>query len=247
MSENTDQSHAAKRIFITGASSGIGRCTAAKLASHGHHLYLTGRDEERLKAAAAECKEGGAASVDFSTGDVTSLASMQQVTKAAVETMGGIEVVIHCAGIGFIQRFEETSDADFLRVSNTNQRGTFFVAKATCPLMAEQKKGLFITLPGILGKAGMKGAAAYAASKWAVAGLVKCLAAEYAHKKLRFCLLYLGGVDSPFWDDLGMKVSREHMIPVDTAASLVVQAVQAPDHLVLNEIVMQPESHQLVS
>jgi NAD(P)-dependent dehydrogenase (short-subunit alcohol dehydrogenase family) len=122
---------------------------------------------------------------------------------------------------------------------------TFLVAQAAARLMGEQKHGLFLTIPGILGRAVMKNAAAYIASKFAVTGLIKAMAQEYQRVGVRFSLLHLGGVDTPFWDDLGMKVQRDKMIPAGTAADLIVQALELPPHLVLNELVLQPDSHQL--
>ena len=92
----------------------------------------------------------------------------------------------------------------------------------------------------------MKNAAAYCASKYAVAGMVKCFAQEYARSGVRFGLFHFGGVNTPFWDALSVNFQRDKMIPVETAAALVLQAIDAPDHLVLSEVVLQPESHQLI-
>jgi NAD(P)-dependent dehydrogenase (short-subunit alcohol dehydrogenase family) len=160
--------------------------------------------------------------------------------------MGTIDCVIHCAGIGLIKPSADTTDAEFTKIVNTNLRGTFLIARESCKIMAGQKHGLFITLPGILGKAVMKNAAAYIASKFGVTGLIKTLAQEYQRSGVRFCLFFLGGVDTPFWDEINMTVQRDKMIPVSTAADLIMQAVDAPPHLVLAEVVLQPESHQLL-
>jgi NAD(P)-dependent dehydrogenase (short-subunit alcohol dehydrogenase family) len=234
-----------KKILITGASGAIGGSAAAKLAKAGHHLFLSGRDEERLQKTVEQCRENDPGSVDSQTAELTSMAETEELVNAAKDKLNGLDAVLHCAGVGYIKSLEETSDADFVRVSNVNQRGTFLLCKYACPVMADDGGGLFLTLPGVLGKAGMKNACAYVASKFAVVGLVKSLAEEYQRKKIRFSLLYFGGVDSPFWEDLDMKVNSKFMIPVDVAADYVVSAVNAPDHLVLNEVIMQPASHQI--
>jgi NAD(P)-dependent dehydrogenase (short-subunit alcohol dehydrogenase family) len=140
----------------------------------------------------------------------------------------------------------DTTDAEFTKVMNVNTRSTFLTAQAACRVMAPQKKGLFVTIPGILGKAPMKNASAYCASKYAVTGMIKCFAQEFARSGIRFSLFHFGGVNSPFWDDLGTGFQKDKMIPVETAADLVLQAVDAPPGLVLSEVVLQPESHQLV-
>ena len=224
-------------ILITGASSGIGAELAKRLTARGDSVFLTGRSEEKLADLA--CGPHLAA-------DLTAPGAAEKVLAAAVENLGSVDVVIHCAGVGLIKAAAETTDAEFTHVMNVNSRATFLLMREACKTMGAAKKGLFITIPGILGKAPMRNASAYVASKYAVTGMVKCFAQEYQRSGLRFCLFHLGGVDTPFWDTIQMAVQRDKMIPVSTAADLILQAVDAPPHLVLSEVVMQPESHQLV-
>ena len=232
------------KFLITGASSGIGRAVAIRLASRGAKLTLSGRSETKLAEVATACT--GAAYIESIASDLTVPHAAESLVAKANESMGGIDCVIHCAGIGLIKPAADTTDAEFSKIVNTNLRGTFIIAQSACKVMAAQKHGLFITLPGILGKAVMKNAAAYIASKLGVTGLIKALAQEYQRSGIRFCLFFLGGVDSPFWDEINMAVQRDKMIPVSTAADLILQAIDAPPHLVLAEVVLQPESHQLV-
>lgn len=232
------------KFLITGSSSGIGRALAQRLALRGAALTLSGRSQSRLDATAGDCTP--AATVTTVASDITAPGAAEALVARAWEAMGGLDCVIHAAGIGLIKPATETTDAEFTKIVNTNLRGTFLIARESCKVMAAQKKGLFITLPGILGKAVMKNASAYIASKFGVSGLIKTFAQEYQRSGLRFCQFYLGGVDTPFWDDLGLPVQRDKMIPVQTAADLILQAIDAPAHLVLAEVVLQPESHQLV-
>ena len=233
-----------KSFLITGASSGIGRALAIRLAERGAALTLNGRSETKLAEVKAAC--AGATSVECVAADITAAGAAEALVQRSLEAMGGLDCVIHCAGIGLIKPAAETTDAEFTKVVNINLRGTFLLARESCRIMATQKKGLFITLPGILGKAVMKNASAYIASKFGVSGLIKAFAQEYQRSGIRFCQFYLGGVDSPFWNYLGLPVQRDKMIPVATTTELILQAIDAPPHLVLAEVVLQPESHQLV-
>ena len=230
-------SHNAKRVIVTGATSGIGRRCATELLERGHSVFATGRHEGRL-ADLQGC-------VGTLPVDLTTPGAGDQLISSAVETMGGIDAVVHCAGVGLIKSIRDTSDTDFVRITNTNLRATFLVAKAAAEAMAEGGGGRFLTIPGILGKAPMRSAAAYCASKYGVVGLLKSMALEYARSKVQFCLFHFGGVDSPFWDDIDMRVQRDKMIPVEVAANSMVAAIEAPEHLVTNEVTIQPESHQL--
>ncbi len=233
-----------RKVLITGATGAIGGQTARKLAANGHHIFLSGRNEDKLQQVVDECSD--AESVGSQTAELTSMAETQELVKAANEAMEGVDVVVHAAGIGFIKSLEETSDADYVRVTNINQRSTFLLCRSVLPLMADNGGGLFVTIPGVVGKAGMKNASAYCASKWATVGFIKAVQDEYQRKKIRFSLLYFGGVDSAFWDDLDMKVKRDFIISPEIAADYIVSAVEAPPHLVQNEVVIQPASHQLV-
>ena len=224
------------KILITGATSGIGHELAARLIARGDSVFLTGRCSEKLQTSGAP----------YLAGDLTTPGAAEKIVSAAAEAMGSIDAVIHCAGIGLIKPAAETTDAEFTHVMNVNTRATFLLAREGCRVMSAAKKGLFITIPGILGKAPMRNASAYVASKYAVTGMIKCFAQEYQRSGIRFCLFHLGGVDSPFWDNIQMAVQRDKMIPVSTTADLILQAIDAPPHLVLSEVVMQPDSHQLI-
>lgn len=227
-----------QKFLITGATGGIGLSLTRKLLARGATLVLTGRDVTKLSGFSDVCTTVAA--------DLVIPNEAARVVDHAADVMGGLDCVIHLAGVGLIKSAAETTDAEFSRVVNINLRAAFLVAQASCRVMATQKHGLFITIPGILGKAVMKNAAAYSASKFGVSGLIKSFAQEYQRSGIRFALYYLGGVDTPFWENLAMKVQGDKMIPADTAADLILQAIDAPSHLVLSEVIMQPESHQLV-
>ena len=203
----------------------------------GHSVFATGRDGSKLATL------GGI--TGSQAGDLTSPGVADQAVATANEALGGLDTVVHCAGVGLIRPAKDTTDADFVRVTNTNLRATFLVAKAAAETMAASGGGRFLTVPGILGKAAMRGASAYCASKYGVVGLIKAMSLEYQRAGVQFCLFHFGGVDSPFWDDIEMKVQREKMIPVPTAAAAIVSAATAPAHLVTSEVTLQPETHQL--
>jgi NAD(P)-dependent dehydrogenase (short-subunit alcohol dehydrogenase family) len=228
--------------LITGASGGIGRALAHSLAGRGCRLFLTSANAGRLAPVATGCGDSVAGA---QTADLTRPGEVEGVVDAAWSALSGFDAVIHCAGVGFIKPALESEDGDFVRVMNVNARSTFLVAKAACARMAGRGRGQFVTIPGILGRAPMRNAAVYAASKYAVTGLIKCMAQELARRGVRFSLLHLGGVDSGFWDNLGTGFDRSKMIPASAAAELIATALDAPEHVVVGEIVAQPESHQL--
>ena len=92
----------------------------------------------------------------------------------------------------------------------------------------------------------MMQASGYCAAKYALTGMVKCLAQEYKRFGIRFSLMHLGGVDSSFWDDITMRVDRTKMLSVDAAAQAAFFAATQEGEGVMAEVVLMPESHQLV-
>ncbi len=232
-------------ILITGATGGIGAETARQLiaANPDTKVFLTGRDAQRLETLADELGDhvAGQHACDLTTPNAAA-----KVVEQAVDAFdGALDAVIHCAGVGLIKSAADTTDGEFSRIINTNTRTTFLIAQASLEAMAANKKGRFFTLPGTLGKYAMRNASAYVASKWAVTGMLKCMALEYQRKNVNIGLFFFGGVATPFWDDLDMKIAPDKVISAETAAQVLVQSMNAPDHLVPSELVLQPESHQL--
>lgn len=231
-------------ILVTGASGGIGSEVARALAGPGRKLALHGRNREALTSLAEELARRETSVLPI-TGDLTRPGEPARLVDAAVEAMGALDAVIHCAGVGFIGSTGATEDDKVIEVLNVNTRATFLLAKAACTAMAAARQGRFVAIPGILGRQPMRGAALYCASKFATSGMLRSMALEYQRHGIQFSLFYFGGVDTPFWDGIDMKVDRSKMIAPAQAAGLIAAAIEQPAHLVLNEVVLQPESHQL--
>ena len=112
--------------------------------------------------------------------------------------------------------------------------------------MKEAKKGLIIHVPGVLGKVPMAGAAAYSASKYGLVGMMQSIREEVKRTEIRITNLFLGGVDSPFWDKIDLRVQREKMIRADEAARSIWFLCQQPSSGVISEMVLQPFNHQAI-
>ena len=177
--------------------------------------------------------------------DLTQPTAVRGLFAGAVGHLGRIDAVIHCAGVGLIRPLDGVGGPEFLHVMNVNVRGTFHVLQEACRVMAPAKKGRFVTIPGILGIRPMKGATVYCASKYAVTGMVQAAAEEYRRHQLQFSLYHFGGVDTPFWDGIDLRVDRTQMIPVEAASRRICDDLDLPGHLVLGQMILQPASHQL--
>ena len=232
-------------VMIVGASRGIGRASAHLFARGGDTLVLASRDEAGLESLRRELSEEHGARALAVGADVTDSASVAHLFESAVAAFGRVDTVVYTAGFGILKPFAETTAEEFERLMRTNVGGAFNVCKAALPLMESQRGGRIVAVPGILGRAPMSQAAAYCASKYALTGLLKSLALEWKRAGVRFSLLHLGGVNTPFWDDITMRVQRERMLSVEAAARAVHFAATQEGEGVLGELTLQPESHQL--
>lgn len=233
--------------MIVGAGRGIGRASAEMFAEAGADLSLASRNEAELAELQfkLERRANNGSRVLAVPTDATDAESVARLVDETVRLFGRIDTLIYTAGAGALKPFADTTTEEFDRLMDVNVRGAFIVCQAVLPVMERQKGGRIVALPGILGRAPMAQAAAYCASKYALTGMLKSLALEYKRAGVKVTLLHLGGVNSSFWDSISMRVQRERMLTVDAAARAVFFAATQPGEGVLNELVLQPESHQL--
>jgi short-subunit dehydrogenase len=232
-----------QKILITGATGGIGSETAKLLAGSGAVLFLTGRKSDQLKALAETLKIP--AERLFIT-DLTDEYAVNTMASSILEQAGNLDILINAAGLGIIKPIEQLSLREFTLTLNTNLVGAFLLVKAFLPAMKEAKKGLIINIPGVLGKVPMSGAAAYSASKYGLVGMMQSIREELKRTEIRITNLFLGGVDSPFWDAIDLRVQKDKMIRSEEAARAIWFLCQQPASGVVGEMVLQPFNHQAI-
>jgi short-subunit dehydrogenase len=138
------------------------------------------------------------------------------------------------------------SEEEFMKTIHANLYAPFLLVKAFLPAMKELKKGLIINIPGVLGKVPMAGAAAYSASKYGLVGMMQSVREELKRTDIRITNLFLGGVDSAFWDTIDLRVQRDKMIQAEEAAKAIWFLCQQPLSAVVSEMVLQPFNHQAI-
>lgn len=236
-----------KTILIAGGSGGVGLASAKLLSKTGAKIVLAARNREKAEETAKQINnQGGEAYV--ASLDVTDVSSVYRMTDDIINELGSIDVLINAFGTGMIQPLLDVHPDKAKEVFDVNVYGTFLVTQSVLRYMATAKSGSVVMFPGILGKHVMKNSSVYSASKFAVTGFTKALVDEHRRNNIRFTLMYLGGIDTGFWDNetIDMRVQRDKMLSADEVAKAVYYAINQPSPAVLNEIVIQPDSHQLV-
>lgn len=232
-----------KHVLITGATGGIGAATARLLTSSGALVFITGRNEERLLALQQELKlpEDRVFAADMSVADEVAALKDRFYT-----VFPSIDILVNAAGVGIIKPIEHLSVEEFMISLQANLVAPFLLIRAFLPGMKEARKGLIINIPGVLGKVPMAGSAAYSASKYGLTGMMQSIREELKRTDIRITNLFLGGVDSAFWDHIDLRVQREKMIRSEEAARSVWFLCQQPLSGVVSEMVLQPFNHQVI-
>lgn len=228
-----------KKVLVIGATGGIGGESVKLLKGSQADVYVTSTSQDKLDKLVDELK------LDSSKAFVIDITNHEQVEKLA-ESVGVPDIIINASGIGILKPVEKLSYEDFNTTIDVNLKGTFHLLKAFLPGMKDSKKGLIINLPGVLGKTPMAGASAYAASKYGLNGMMKSVREELKRTEVRITNLYLGGTDTPFWDDIDMPVRRDKFVTVKEAAKAVWFLCQQPSSGVVSEMVIQPFNHQAI-
>ncbi len=232
-----------KNILIIGATGGIGSKTARLLATSGANLFLVARNKEKLEQLAKELNIPSARTAALDISQATEVAALKDLYFSNHDS---IDVLLNAAGIGILKSTDELTESEFQQTINYNLIGPFLLLKAFLPKMKEVKKGLIIHIPGILGKVPMAGAAAYCASKFGLLGMMQSIREEVKRTEIRITNLFLGGVDTPFWDHIDLRVQRDKMVMAEEAAKSIWFLCQQPNSGVVNEMVIQPFNHQVI-
>jgi len=232
-----------KRVVVAGASGGIGGHLSKLLRQSGAEVFMTGRNAEKLAAAA---DNAGVPADHCYVADVTVEAEMTLLGNSVKQVMGTPDILVNAAGVGIIKSIDNLTLEDFNKSLQTNLVGAFLLVKTFLPAMKEVKKGLIINIPGVLGKVPMAGAAAYSASKYGIVGMMQSVREELKRTEIRITNIFMGGVDSPFWDTIDLKVQKEKMIREEEAARSIWFLCQQPASGVVSEMVLQPFNHQAI-
>lgn len=192
-----------KVLFITGAASGIGRCTCLKFGKNGYAVAFNDYNRENGEALLKEL-QGEGIEATFYCGDITKEEFVNDMVAKCLETHGRIDVVINNAGgLGGRSKIDEMTTEFYNHVMDLNMTSAFYVTRATVPALkkagAEHGNASLINITSIAAyNGGGPGASVYAASKAAVLGWSKGLAKELVGSGIRVNLISPGTIDTPF-------------------------------------------------
>lgn len=184
-----------KTALVTGATRGLGRELAIALAQAGASIAVVGRDAQSGEVTAQAVRETGAGAL-VTSADVSCQSDMEAAAAATVERFGKIDILVCTAGIsGPGKPIWESTAGDLEACFSVNVTGVLLAMRAVLPHMIAARAGSVIAIGGTYGHKGVANAAIYAASKWALRGLVKSAALETASHGITCNIVAPGGVE----------------------------------------------------
>jgi NAD(P)-dependent dehydrogenase (short-subunit alcohol dehydrogenase family) len=200
MSQSFSFDFAAKVAIVTGGGSGIGKEVAARLVKGGARVVIGGRDEAKLREAAAEIDPTGA-SVRFHAGDIALPATAAALVALATEAFGGVDILVNNAGIFRPKAFLDVTEADYDGFLDTILKGKFFMAQAAAQAMQKRGGGAIVQTGSLwaLQAIGATPSAAYSAANAGVHALTRNLAIELASENIRINTVAPGVVETPVY------------------------------------------------
>ena len=231
-----------KVVAITGASSGIGEATALLLAERGAKVVLAARRADRLEALAAKIEAAGGQAA-FAVTDVRRRQDLVALVEAAQARFGRLDVLVGNAGLGAVAPLDDLAVDDWDDMIDINIKGVLYGVAAALPGFRAQGSGHFVHTISTSGLKIVPGQAVYAGTKNAVRAISEGLRQE-AGDKLRVTTISPGMVLTDFAtgnaDPEIVARAKRIAIPPEAIARAIAYAIEQPDNVDINEIVVRP-------
>ncbi len=206
-----------KVALVTGSTRGIGRAVAEMLAACGAAIAVTGRDQARAEAAAAEIASAHGVTVRGYACDVGEIAQCAALVESVEKDFGQLDILVNNAGLTRDNLIMRLKDEDWDLVINANLRGAFATCRAASRGMMKRRSGRIINLASVVGLIGNKGQTNYAASKAGLIGLTKSLARELGSRGVLANVVAPGYIDTDMTSAMpaGAKTALSASIPLE--------------------------------
>ena len=239
-----------KVVIITGASSGLGEATARRLAHKGAKLMLAARREDRLKELVSDIeKEGGTAK--YQVTDVTDRSSVEALAKATKQAYDRIDVLVNNAGLMPLSPLAQTKVDEWETMVDVNIKGVLYNIAAVMPTMLEQESGHIINISSVAGHKVFPAGTVYCATKYAVKAISEGIRLE-SDGKIRSTNISPGAVDTELTNTISHDETAKNVdklygvaIDADAIARAITYAIEQPEDVDVNEMIIRPTKQEL--
>jgi 3-hydroxy acid dehydrogenase/malonic semialdehyde reductase len=236
--------------LITGATSGIGKSTAFKMAEKGINLILTGRREERLAELKKNLESKYSVQVQTLCFDIRNRESVNEQIEHLPDDFKAIDVLVNNAGLAAgMDLIQNGNIDDWEQMIDTNVKGLLYITKAVAPFMIRRNRGHIINIGSIAGKETYLKGNVYCASKHAVDALTRAMRLDLLEHGIKVSSISPGMVETEFSevrlkDKEAAKKVYDGLIPLtpDDIADTVDFILSRPDHVNINDIIIMPKA-----
>ena len=237
-----------KTVFVSGATSGIGRATAMRFAGEGWNVIINGRRAERLDELQRELETNGTRVLSLAF-DVR---NREQVEKAVASLQGewrDIDLLVNNAGLAVgLEHIDKGDPDDWERMIDTNIKGLLWLTRAVVPLMIARGSGHIVNIGSIAGKEVYENGNVYCATKHAVDALSKAMRIEFVKHNIKVTNVAPGMVDTEFsivrfkGDATKAETPYRGMTPLsgDDVAGVIFYCAGLPPHVNINDVLVMP-------
>jgi NADP-dependent 3-hydroxy acid dehydrogenase YdfG len=225
--------------IVTGASRGIGRGIALRLAKEGHDLMLFGRDKTALEKVNQEVQAFGVKS-DMFLGDAADQKFVNNSVQKILKQYGNIDHLINNAGMGILNKLVDSTLEEFKQQVDVNLYGVYNFTKAVINHMIENRKGSIINISSLAGKNAFVGGTMYGATKHALMGFTKSLMLEVREYNIRVAAICPGSVDTNFNPNRDVVPEKKKILLSEDVAETVALVLKMPIRAMVSEIDIRP-------
>ncbi len=227
--------------LITGASRGIGRAIARRLASDGFDLFLVARDETHLSEVVSDVKSMGRRAVASGV-DLALTAAPERIHSRFVAAFDHLDVLVNNAGVAMSRAYGSYDAGDWDAVMNVNARSPFFLTQLLLPLLKQASQGFIVNIASVVAKKGYELQSLYAASKHALLGFTKSLAREMVNENIRVHAILPGGVNTEMVTGVRPDIDTSGLIGPEEVAEVVADLLKMRGNAVIDEIEIRRRS-----
>jgi 3-oxoacyl-[acyl-carrier protein] reductase len=225
--------------LITGASRGIGEAIALDLAKENFAVGLAGRDEEKLKLVAEECRKLGVRAQYFVV-DLEKAENMEALAQSVASQLGGINILVNNAGVWIEKNIREASLEEWDKTIDVNMRSVFALTKAVLPFLEKEKQAAIINIASVSSKSSYAGGTMYTASKHALLGFANSLFHDVREQGVKVCSILPGYVNTSMHSG-DARLAPDLMIQPADVAKAVTFVVNFPENACPTEITILPQ------
>lgn len=229
------------KIWVSGASSGIGKAIVNEALAKGLSVVATSRDAKKLQLLSNELNSG---TLVVSKCDVSDSKSVEEFYKKTFSSEGP-DALVNSAGITVFKNAAETSIAEVDGIIKTNLLGSVYAIHSVLPSMISKKQGTIINISSVAAIKVLKGSSIYSATKAGLLQYSRVLREEVREHNIKVIDVLPGATETPIWDEKVRNRHKDRMMKPEDVATFVVELLTGSGNMVAEEIVLRPVTGDL--